>query len=87
MTYTWYEIFNLTTFEALGLVSKKYTFELVGLGVKTVLVTKGDRVSMLYDDEFFLPIQLNDKNPFEFEDHAVYINADNDVFLGIAVPE
>lgn len=84
MTYTWYKIFNKTEFEALGLVSKAYTLNLEDLGEKTILVTKGNYISMVYEG-VQLVLQLNSKNPFEFDGHACYLDTDtNDVYLGIA---
>lgn len=89
MNATFYKIFNLDEFEALDLVSKTYTLILEGIGQKDILVTKGELVSILYEG-IFLPINLNDINPFvkngDTEDelaYAVFINEDNDVFLGI----
>ncbi len=84
--YDWYKIFNLTDFEALGLVSRTYEFFLENVGQKTVLVTKGNLVSMTYGG-VMLPVQFDDKNPFEFEHRAVYIDDSNDVYLGIEVVE
>jgi hypothetical protein len=85
MTYTWYKIFNLTEFEDLGLVSKAYTLNLSGIGQKSILVFKGNEVSVQYEG-VTLPIQLNTKNPFEFDGHAVYLDTDtDDVYLGIAI--
>lgn len=87
MIYTWYKIFNLTAFNALDLVSKAYTLDLEDLGQKTILVTKGNLVSITYEG-IFLSINLNGHNPFEFDGHAVYLHADTqDVYLGIAVDE
>lgn len=82
--FTWFKIFNRTEFDALGLVSKTYTLNLEGIGQKDILVTKGISYGMLYDD-VFLSLALNDLNPFEFEDRAIYIDGFNDVFLGVAV--
>lgn len=89
MTFTWFLIFNKAEFEALDLVSKTYTVILDGIGQKDILVTKGELVSMLYDG-IFLPIELNDINPFiklgDDDDelaHAVYIDSDDNVYLGI----
>jgi len=83
MTYDWYYIFNLTEFEALDLVSRMYTPILENLGQKEILVTKGNYTSILYDD-VFLPINLNDRNPFAMGDYAVYLDSDSqNVFLGI----
>lgn len=84
MEYTWFKIFNKTEFEALGLVSKTYTLNLDGVGEKEILVTKGVAIGMLYEG-VFLSLELGDENPFEFEDHAIYLDASNDVYLGIAV--
>lgn len=83
MQYTWFKIFNRTEFEALGLVSKKYTLNLEGLGQKEILVTKGNLVGMLYEG-IYLALDLNG-NPFAMDDHAIYQDANNDVYLGIAV--
>lgn len=89
MIFTWFKIFNKTEFEALDLVSKTYTLILEGVGQKDILVTKGELFSILYAD-VFLPLQLNDINPFiklgESEGdlaYAIYIDANADVFLGI----
>lgn len=91
MTFTWFKIFNLTDFEATGLVSRTYTVILEGIGQKDILVTKGELVSMLYEG-VFLPIELNDINPFIKEGesesesgYAVYKATNNDVYLGIEV--
>lgn len=93
MIFTWFKIFNLTEFNATGLVSRTYTVILEGLGQKEILVTKGELVSMTYEG-FFLPIQLNSKNPFVKESdaegevaHAVYVAGNNDVYLGIEEPD
>ncbi len=83
--FDWFKIFNLTEFTALDLTSKNYNLVLEGIGEKNILVTKGNYTSMLYDD-VFLPINLNDKNPFEFESLAVYVmETTQDVYLGVAV--
>lgn len=84
--FTWYQIFNLSEFEALSLVSKEYTFNLENVGEKTILVTKGNGVSLTYEG-IMLMINLNGKNPFEFDDHAVYIDDNNNVFLGLPVED
>ncbi len=83
-SYDWYLIFNKTEFEALSLVSKVYTVNLESVGEKEVFVTKGVGIGILYE-EVFLPLDLLDYNPFEFEGFAIFINDDTqDVYLGIA---
>lgn len=80
--YTWYKIFNLTEFEALGLVSREYEYLVENLGLKTFLVTKGNLVSITYEG-VMVSLNLNGNNPFYFDGHGIYLNASNDVFFGI----
>lgn len=84
MIYNWFKIFNKTEFDALDLVSKTYTFNLEGIGQKDVLVTKGLGYGITYQG-VFLSLNLNDLNPFEFEGYAIYIDGDENVYLGIEV--
>lgn len=84
MTYLWFKIFNLAEFEATGLVSKAYTLDLEGVGLKTVLVTKGNSVSMSYEG-VFLPLEMSGENPFEFDSHAIFKDGSDDVYLGLPV--
>lgn len=86
MTYNWFKIFNKEEFEDLDLVSKTYTQVLEGFGQYDILVTSGIGIGVLFD-EVFLPVNLNDKNPFEFEDRAVYLDENDDVWVGIAIDE
>lgn len=86
MTYTWYYIFNKAAFEATELVSRTYTVNLESIGQREILVTKGNALSMLYEG-VFLTLELNDKNPFEFDGHAAYIDENDNVWLGIAEAE
>lgn len=83
--YKWFKIFNNTEFLATGLVSRTYTFNLETVGQKDILATNsGDNVGITYNGKFLI-IGLNGNNPFSFEGHAVYLDSNNDVFLGIAV--
>lgn len=82
--YNWFNIFNKTDFEALGLPSREYTFNLQGIGLKTILATKGEGVSVLVDG-VFLKINLNDRNPFKMDSRAVYLDADNNVWVGFLI--
>lgn len=86
MEYNWFKIFNLTDFNALDLTSKEYVLNLEGIGQKSILVTKGKTVSLTYEG-IMLAIELNNKNPFEFDDHAIYLDDSNDVYLGLPVEE
>lgn len=80
--YTWYNIFNLDDFEAEALSSKTYEVNLTDVGLKSILVTKGNYTSVLFDD-IFLTINLNGYNPFTKDDRGVYIDENNDVWVGI----
>ena len=83
--FDWYKIFNLTEFTALDLVSKNYSLVLSEIGQAEILVTKGNYTSMLYEG-VFLPINLNNNNPFIFDDFAIYLDVPSqDVYLGVAV--
>jgi len=84
MVYTWFKIFNITEFNALDLISKTYTFILEGVGQKDVLVTKGVTYGMTYEG-VFLSLNMIDRNPFEFDGYAIYVDADQNVYLGIEV--
>jgi hypothetical protein len=86
MIYDWYKTFNKTEFENTGLVSREYIYEFVGVGEKTILATRGENTSVLFDD-VFMCINLNDTNPFEFEDRAVYVDENDDVWVGILSDE
>ncbi len=82
--YNWFFIFNADEFAALDLVSKTYTVILAGVGQKDVLVTQGVGIGITYEG-VFLPLNLNGKNPFGFETFASYIDAENNVWLGVPV--
>lgn len=85
--YDWYKIFNLTEFMALNLVSRTYTLNLQDIGQKDILVTRGNLVSIVYND-VMVSLDLLDENPFEFEGFAIIKNpATQDVYLGISVNE
>jgi hypothetical protein len=86
MIFNWYKLFNKAEFLSDGLVSRTLTLNLEGLGQKEVHVTFGNLLSITYEG-VFLSLDLNDKNPFYFEGHSVYLDADDDVWLGIEVPE
>jgi hypothetical protein len=84
MSYDWYNVYNKATFEAEDLVSKELTLDLDGRGVKEVLLTKGDGISVTVDD-VFLMVNLNDRNPFEMDQMAVYLDEDDEIWVGFEV--
>jgi len=83
--HKWFKIFNLVEFLATGLVSRTYKLNLEGVGLKDILVTTtGENTGITYSGKFLI-LGLNGNNPYSFEGHAVYLDSNNDVFLGIAV--
>ncbi len=86
MLYTWFYLFNFDEHVALDLTSKSYELILEGIGQKTILVTQGNCLSVLYEG-VFLPLELNGANPFEFDGHAVYKDPNSNVWLGVAIAD
>jgi len=82
MIFDWYKIINKTEFEAADLVSKEVEVFLEGVGIRTILVTKANLISLLYDG-VFLSLGLTEDNPFIFDGHAVYLDDNDDIWLGI----
>lgn len=83
MIFDWYKILNRGEFEAAGLVSREVDVILEGIGQKTVLVTRGNLVSIVYDG-VMLSIGLSGSNPFIFGGYAAYLDQNDDIWLGIA---
>ena len=85
MIFNWYKIFNLDEFLALDLVSKTYLVVLTGIGQRDILVTRGNNVSIVYED-VVLSLEFEDLNPFvrvgTASSYAIYKDEDNDVWLG-----
>lgn len=80
--FNWYRLFNNEEFISTELTSMEIIFDMIGIGEKTVLITRGENTSILYE-EVFLSVNLNDKNPFRMGEHAVFIDPNDDVWLGI----
>lgn len=86
MTFDWYKVINRGEFEATGLVSREVQVILDGIGLRTVLVTSGNFYSIVYEG-VMLSIGVTEANPFVFEGYAVYLDANDDIWLGIEVDE
>ena len=85
MICRWFKIFNITEFNALDMVSKTYVLNLEGLGQKSILATKGVTHGITYEG-VFLSVGMINRYPFAIDGHAVYLDADMNVYLGIEVP-
>lgn len=84
--FNWYRLFSEQEFEDIDIPSKEFDVDLGTLGTKTIMVTKGNRTSILVDN-IFLSIGLNEKNPFRYGDRAVYLDDNGDVWLGVYVAD
>lgn len=80
--FLWYRLFNHTEFIESELIIFEGTVNLEGIGEKKFLVTRGNLTSVTYGDEI-LPLFLNGRNPYRFNELAVYMDGNNDVWLGI----
>jgi hypothetical protein len=82
MVYDWYKIINKGVFLDMGLPSIPVELILEDIGLREILVVKGRDVGIVYED-IFLGVQMNGNNPFHFEGHAVYLDSNNDIWLGV----
>ncbi len=85
MIFDWYKIINRAEFLQTGLVSRELSLILEGIGAKTCLVTVGNYFSITIDD-VMLSIGIKERNPFVFQDRAIYVDENEDVFYGVLVP-
>ena len=84
MTFDWYKIINKDEFEASGLVSKEVEAVLDGIGEKTILVTRGNLISLVVDG-IMISVGLGGANPFVFGGYGVYLDSNSDIWLGVPV--
>lgn len=86
MIFNWYKVINRAEFLATGLVSREVEVILEGIGLKTILVTVGNLFSITVDEVMLSIDLLEDANPFVFDERAVYVDANDDVWYGVLVP-
>jgi hypothetical protein len=86
MTYNWYEVISIDDLNAEGTESVELEFYTYELGIVTILVTKGNYTSILYDG-VFLSLDMNGKNPFIFENKGIFLGSDNIIYFGIKVED
>ncbi len=72
-------------FLAEELVSRTLHVIMEGVGQKDILITKGNEMSVVYEGTL-LPVNFKGDNPYVRDGLAVYLDAQNDVWLGIAIP-
>lgn len=82
MTVNWYNIGNKAEFEAKGIPQEVFTKELEDLGQQEIVFLKGFSFSVIFMGEMLTPV-LNNRNPFDGEKVACYIDPENsDVWVG-----
>ncbi len=86
MNYNWYNIFNLTEWLATGLVSRSMSFIFDKNGEKEILITQGNHTNLLVDD-VFLSLNFNEENPYARDGVAVFLDDNQDVWVGFEVEE
>ena len=84
MIYDWYKLFNLDSFLAEEITSREMIVLLETLGRTSILVSRGNLVSITYD-EVYLPVNYEDENPYYDSGLASYVDDDNNVWLGVEV--
>lgn len=85
MIFDWYRIFNKAEFEATGLPSRTFSMFLTGVGLATILVTKGNALSITYAGKF-ISLGMSGMNPYAFDGLGIYLDAKGDVWMGILKP-
>ncbi len=84
MIFDWYKIFSLTDFLNEDITSCEMIVLLESIGRTTVLISRGNVVSLSYNN-VYLPINFLDNNPYIDSGLASYVDVDNNVWLGIEV--
>lgn len=84
--YWTYKIYNVNDFLAMDIPSFMFQLTLEDVGTETFMLAKGNLVSLLYKD-VFLPIGLNNQNPYFFDGVCVYLDSNDDIWLGIKKEE
>jgi hypothetical protein len=83
---TWYNIFNRADFLAEELPSRTLTVTLSDIGEVNIELFVGNELSMVYDG-VLLPVNFLEENPYSYGGYSVYVDGNDDVWLGIAEEE
>lgn len=79
--FNWFKITNLDDLVAAGIPSREFEMILGQYGLKTIVVFVGETFDVLVDDVFLMG-GLNSKNPYELENRAVFIDDDQNLWVG-----
>lgn len=80
--YDWYLIINRAEFLATGLISRELEMTLEGVGNTTFLVTAGNVLSIT-EGEVMLSVGAAGDNPFYFQDRAIFLDENENVYWGV----
>ncbi len=83
--FDWYKLFNLTEWLEEELVSRKLTVFLDGIGQKEIMIFQGNETSILVDDDILLPVKFNEENPWVKSGYGVFVDVNQDVWVGFEV--
>lgn len=86
MIFDGYKLFNRTEFEAEGIPSRTLFLNLQNIGVTEILISKGNELGILYEDEFLI-VNFAGKNPNAKNGFAIFEDENQDIWLGIAAEE
>lgn len=86
MNFDWYKIFSLPEWLAENLVSRTLILELEDLGRVRFEITQGNTTAVRHDDTF-LPVNFLERNPYVQDGKAIYLDANDDVWIGFEVEE
>ncbi len=85
MIFDWYKLpVSLTEFLASELTSRELILLLESIGRSTILLSRGNLVSITYKD-VYLPVNFSGDVPYYDSGYAAYLDTDNNVWLGIEV--
>lgn len=83
MIFNWFRIINEIDFLNSGLVVQELTFDLLGVGEKTFVITKGEVFGVTCDG-VFIPI-IFEENPMIFEGSALFVDVETrDIYWGFS---
>lgn len=87
MIFNWYKLpISLPQFLETGLTSREAVVLLEGIGRTTLLISRGNLVSITYAG-VTLPVNYEGINPYKAEGYAAFLDPDQNIWFGIEVPE
>lgn len=79
--FDWFRLFNMEEFTDSDLPSYEFQAICGDYGLKDFIATKGNKTGVLIDD-VFLCVDMNDKNPTRFGERALFLDENDDIWIG-----